>query len=69
MLTDRAQGRGGGIEGVVIWGWRNVRPDLWPGLFVFGAVFFALGRLLFLRFSKSQEKDKATTGAMNRAAK
>jgi hypothetical protein len=39
VLTNRAQGKGGGVEGVVFWGWRNVRPDLWPGFFVFGAPY------------------------------
>ena len=37
VLADRGQGKGGGVEGLVVWEWRNVRPDLWPGRFVFGA--------------------------------
>jgi hypothetical protein len=39
VLTDRAQEEVGGAEGVVFWVWRNVRPDLWSGLFLFGVCF------------------------------
>jgi len=27
------------MEGVVYWGWRNVRLDLWSGLFLFGVLY------------------------------
>ena len=42
------------MEGVVVWGWRNVRLDLWSGLFLFWGVFLAA--FLLPPFSKSRKK-------------
>ena len=42
FMGDRSQGKGGGVEGVVVWRWRKLRPDLWPGLLVFFEDGYAL---------------------------
>jgi hypothetical protein len=39
VLTDRASGKGGVVEGVVFWGWRNVRSDPLVGAFSFWGAF------------------------------